>query len=40
MSKNLEIKKQVVADIVEKFKSAESMVVASFNMTTAAIHPA
>ena len=34
MSKNLEIKKQVVADIVEKFKSAESMVVASFNGLT------
>ena len=34
MSKNLEIKKQVVADIVEKFKSAESVVVASFNGLT------
>ena len=34
MSKNLEIKKQVVADIVEKFKSAESMLVASFNGLT------
>lgn len=34
MSKNLEIKKQVVADIVEKFKTAESMVVCSFNGLT------
>ena len=34
MSKNLEIKKQVVADIVEKFKSAESMVICSFNGLT------
>ena len=34
MSKNLEIKKQVVADIVEKFKSAESVVVCSFNGLT------
>ena len=34
MSKNLEIKKQVVADIVEKFKSAESMVIASFSGLT------
>lgn len=34
MSKNLEIKKQVVADIIEKFKSAESMVIASFNGLT------
>ena len=34
MSKNLEIKKQVVADIVEKFKSAESMLVCSFSGLT------
>ena len=34
MSKNLEIKKQVVADIVEKFKAAESVVVVSFNGLT------
>jgi large subunit ribosomal protein L10 len=34
MSKNLEIKKQVVADIIEKFKNAESMVVCSFNGLT------
>ena len=34
MSKNLEIKKEVVADIVEKFKSAESVVVCSFNGLT------
>jgi large subunit ribosomal protein L10 len=34
MSKNLEIKKQVVSDIIEKFKSAESMVIASFNGLT------
>ena len=34
MSKNLEIKKQVVADIVEKFKSAESVVICSFNGLT------
>ena len=34
MSKNLEIKKQVVADIVEKFKSAEAMVIASFSGLT------
>ena len=34
MSKNLEIKKQVVADIIEKFKSAESVVVCSFNGLT------
>ena len=31
MSKNLEIKKQAVAEIVEKFKNAQSMVVCSFN---------
>ena len=34
MSKNLEIKKQAVAEIVEKFKSAESVVVCSFNGLT------
>ena len=34
MSKNLEIKKQVVADIVEKFKAAESVVICSFNGLT------
>ena len=34
MSKNLEIKKQVVADIVEKFKAAESVVMCSFNGLT------
>ena len=34
MSKNLEIKKQVVAEIVEKFKAAESVVVCSFNGLT------
>ncbi len=34
MSKNLELKKQVVADIIEKFKSAESVVVCSFNGLT------
>ena len=34
MSKNLEIKKQVVAEIVEKFKTAESVVVCSFNGLT------
>ena len=34
MSKNLEIKKQVVAEIVEKFKSAESMVICSFSGLT------
>ena len=34
MSKNLEIKKQVVAEIIEKFKSAESVVVCSFNGLT------
>ena len=31
MSKNLEIKKVAVAEIVEKFKNAQSMVVCSFN---------
>ncbi len=34
MSKNLEIKKQAVAEIVEKFKSAESVVICSFNGLT------
>ena len=34
MSKNLDLKKQVVAEIVEKLKSAESMVVCSFNGLT------
>ena len=34
LSKNLEIKKQVVADIVEKFKAAESVVICSFNGLT------
>ena len=34
MSKNLEIKKQVVADILEKFKSAESMLICSFSGLT------
>ena len=34
MSKNLEIKKEVVADIIEKFKSAESMVICSFSGLT------
>ncbi len=34
MSKNLEIKKQVVADIIEKFKAAESVVVCSYNGLT------
>ena len=34
MSKNLEIKKQVVAEIVEKFKNAESMVICSFSGLT------
>ncbi len=34
MSKNLEIKKQVVAEIVEKFKGAESMVVCSYSGLT------
>ena len=30
MSKNLEVKQQVVADIVEKLKNAESMVIVSY----------
>ena len=34
MSKNLDIKKQVVADILEKFKSAESVVICSFSGLT------
>lgn len=34
MSKNLEIKKQVVADIVEKFKAAKSVVVCSYSGLT------
>ena len=34
MSKNLEIKKQVVAEIAEKFKAAESVVVCSFTGLT------
>ena len=34
MSSNLEIKKQVVADIVEKLKGAESMVVCSYSGLT------
>lgn len=34
MSSNLEIKKQVVADIIEKFKSAESVVVCSYSGLT------
>ncbi len=34
MSTNLEAKKQVVADIVEKFKSAESMIICSFSGLT------
>lgn len=34
MSKNLEIKKQVVSDIVEKIKNAKSMVVVSYNGLT------
>jgi len=34
MSNNLEIKKQVVADIVEKLKNAESMVVCSYSGLT------
>ena len=34
MSSNLEIKKQVVADIVEKLKSAESMVICSYSGLT------
>ena len=34
MSSNLEMKKQVVADIIEKFKSAESVVVCSYSGLT------
>ena len=34
MSNNLEIKKQVVADIVEKLKGAESMVICSYSGLT------
>ena len=34
MSSNLEMKKQVVADIVEKLKSAESMVICSYSGLT------
>ncbi|MBR6165478.1 MAG: 50S ribosomal protein L10 [Clostridia bacterium] len=34
MSTNLELKKQVVADIVEKLKNAESMVVCSYSGLT------
>ena len=34
MSANLEMKKQVVADILEKFKSAESMVICSYSGLT------
>ncbi len=34
MSSNLEAKKQVVADIIEKFKSAESVVVCSYSGLT------
>ncbi len=34
LSSNLEIKKQVVADIVEKLKSAESMVICSYSGLT------
>lgn len=34
MSKNREIKEQVVADIVEKFKSAQSVVICSYNGLT------
>ena len=34
MSKNLEIKKQVVAEIIEKFKAAESMVICSYSGLT------
>jgi large subunit ribosomal protein L10 len=36
MSSNLEAKKQVVADIVEKLKNAESMVVVAYNGLTVA----
>ena len=34
MSKNREIKEQVVADIVEKIKGAESVVICSYNGLT------
>ena len=34
MSKNLELKKQVVSEIIEKFKAAESVVIVSFNGLT------
>ena len=34
MSKNREIKEQVVADIVEKFKAAQSVVICSYNGLT------
>ena len=34
MSSNLEMKKQIVADIVEKFKAAESVVVCSYSGLT------
>ncbi len=34
MSANLELKKQVVAEIIEKFKSAESMVICSYSGLT------
>ena len=34
MSANLELKKQVVADIIEKFKGAESVVVCSYSGLT------
>ena len=34
MSNNLEIKKQVVADIIEKFKAAQSVVVCSYSGLT------
>lgn len=34
MSKNREIKEQVVADIVEKFKNAQSVVICSYNGLT------
>ena len=34
MSANLELKKQVVADIIEKFKAAESVVVCSYSGLT------
>ena len=34
MSANLELKKQVVAEIIEKFKAAESVVVCSYSGLT------